>query len=170
MDDDFATYVEQVSKRLVRAAWVLTAPLQRDAEDVVQDALVAVMKHWDDLSTDRHARDTYVYKTLVRTARRHARRAYFRRVVLTDRVPESAVEDDKGEMLETIALRAVLASLPQRQREAVVLHYGLDVSVDRTADIMACSVGTVKSQLAKARSAIASEFSSRHDLGLEKRC
>ena len=43
-----------------------------------------------------------------------------------------------------------LALLPMRQRETVVLRYYLDLSVEETARTMRCSVGTVKSQTAKA--------------------
>ncbi len=40
-------------------------------------------------------------------------------------------------------------SLPVRQRQAVVLRYYDDLSVDAVADVMDCSAGTVKSQSAK---------------------
>jgi DNA-directed RNA polymerase specialized sigma24 family protein len=46
-------------------------------------------------------------------------------------------------------LRA-LASLPQRKRECVVLRYYLDLSEAQTARALGISVGTVKSQTARA--------------------
>jgi len=39
--------------------------------------------------------------------------------------------------------------LPVRQRQVVVLRYFDDMSVEAVADVMGCSVGTVKSQSAK---------------------
>lgn len=42
-------------------------------------------------------------------------------------------------------------NLPQRQRTCVVLRYFEDLPEAEIADAMGCSVGTVKSQLAKAR-------------------
>jgi RNA polymerase sigma factor (sigma-70 family) len=44
-----------------------------------------------------------------------------------------------------------LRSLPPRQREAIVLRYYADLDEGAIADAMRCSVGTVKSQLFKAR-------------------
>lgn len=43
-----------------------------------------------------------------------------------------------------------LASLPQRKRECVVLRYYLDLSEAQTAQALGVSVGTVKSQTARA--------------------
>jgi RNA polymerase sigma factor (sigma-70 family) len=41
-------------------------------------------------------------------------------------------------------VRRALAALPARQREAVVLRYVLDLSVDETAQRMGCAAGTVR--------------------------
>jgi RNA polymerase sigma factor (sigma-70 family) len=41
--------------------------------------------------------------------------------------------------------------LPERQRACVVLRYFDDLSESQIADVLQCSVGTVKSQLAKSR-------------------
>lgn len=48
---------------------------------------------------------------------------------------------------EAGALRDVLASLPARQREAVMLRYFEEMSVQETALTMACAEGTVKATL-----------------------
>jgi RNA polymerase sigma factor (sigma-70 family) len=42
---------------------------------------------------------------------------------------------------------AQLRTLPPRQRAAIVLRYYEDLSEAQTADVMGCSVGTVKSQV-----------------------
>ena len=47
------------------------------------------------------------------------------------------------------AIRNVLATLPTRQRQVVVLRYFDDLSVNEVATIMNSSTGTVKSQSAK---------------------
>jgi Sigma-70, region 4 len=50
---------------------------------------------------------------------------------------------------------AALATLPRRHRQVVVLHYLLDLPVQEVARQLAVPVGTVKSRLARARSALA---------------
>jgi RNA polymerase sigma-70 factor (ECF subfamily) len=48
------------------------------------------------------------------------------------------------------ALRLVLDDLPDRQREAVVLRFFEDLSVDETARVMGCAAGTVKATVHQA--------------------
>lgn len=47
-------------------------------------------------------------------------------------------------------LRAVLDQLPERQREAVVLRFFEELSVDETAAAMQCAAGTVKATVHQA--------------------
>jgi RNA polymerase sigma-70 factor (ECF subfamily) len=51
---------------------------------------------------------------------------------------------------EITALRAMLVTLPERQREAVVLRFFEDLSVEQTADAMGCAAGTVKATVHQA--------------------
>ncbi len=48
------------------------------------------------------------------------------------------------------ALLAALQTLPYRQRATLVLRYWCALSVEETANDLGCSVGTVKSQTARA--------------------
>jgi RNA polymerase sigma factor (sigma-70 family) len=76
-------------------------------------------------------------------------------------VPEVAAAEAETRIDERLALLTALAALPLRQRQAVVLRYFDDLSVDAVAEIMGSSPGTVKSQsakgLAKLRAALASD-------------
>ena len=51
-------------------------------------------------------------------------------------------------------LRAVLADLPERQREAVVLRFFEELSVEETATAMNCAEGTVKATVHQALRAL----------------
>ena len=53
-------------------------------------------------------------------------------------------------MLDRIVVRELLRALPRRQRAVVVLRYFADLTEAQIAEAMGCSVGTVKSQHAKA--------------------
>ena len=61
-------------------------------------------------------------------------------------------------------MRRAVAALPLRQRTALVLRYYSDLSVQETADAMACAAGTVTSLTSQA---IAALRTARHldDLG-----
>jgi RNA polymerase sigma-70 factor (ECF subfamily) len=48
------------------------------------------------------------------------------------------------------AMRKVLCELPDRQREAVVLRFFEDLSVEETAKLMGCAAGTVKATVHQA--------------------
>jgi RNA polymerase sigma factor (sigma-70 family) len=60
----------------------------------------------------------------------------------------SAGADDR------IDLYAALEKLPKRQRESVVLRYLGDLSEAQTADLMGCSVGSVKTHSSRGLAAL----------------
>jgi RNA polymerase sigma factor (sigma-70 family) len=68
-------------------------------------------------------------------------------VALTD---EHDVAVPGPEPTDREALMTALASLTARQRATVVLRFFEDYTVEQTAAAMNCSVGTVKSQTARA--------------------
>src|SRR4051794_14849129 len=55
-------------------------------------------------------------------------------------------------------LHASLAELPQRQREALLLRYFEDLSVEDTAAAMGCAVGTVKATVHQALRVLRNKF------------
>jgi RNA polymerase sigma-70 factor (ECF subfamily) len=55
------------------------------------------------------------------------------------------VEDD-----ESAVLKQTIASLPDRQREAITLRFFEELSVEETATVMQCAAGTVKATVHQA--------------------
>jgi RNA polymerase sigma factor (sigma-70 family) len=69
---------------------------------------------------------------------------------LTGTGPEPAAEDAAGGREDRVALMGALMSLPVRQRSVVVLRFWLDMTETQVAEVLGCSVGTVKSQASRA--------------------
>ena len=65
----------------------------------------------------------------------------------TDRVPDDAwIADPTADLDQQLALNAVLAGLPAKQRAVLVLRFYEDLSEVETAAQLGIAVGTVKSQ------------------------
>ncbi|MEM9235099.1 MAG: sigma-70 family RNA polymerase sigma factor [Pseudomonadota bacterium] len=62
--------------------------------------------------------------------------------------------EDPSAPLEVLALRNALQKLPVDQREAVILVGAGGVSYEEAAEICDCAIGTVKSRVSRARTAL----------------
>ncbi|MFE6050709.1 SigE family RNA polymerase sigma factor [Kitasatospora sp. NPDC056446] len=145
-DDDFQAFIVTVWPRLVRTAYLLAGE-QYAAEDLVQSAAEKACAAWTKV---RRADDPYAYVRRI-LVNQHARR-WRRRPpeLLVDAVPDTArVEDGFARSDQRGALLAALATLPPRQREAVVLRHWEDLSDSQAAAAMGCSTGAVRSHAAK---------------------
>ncbi|MDP9222509.1 MAG: hypothetical protein M3P18_01370 [Actinomycetota bacterium] len=69
-------------------------------------------------------------------------------------------DPDPGSSTE---LWEVVRGLPRRQREAVVLHYAVDLPVAEVAAAMGCREGTAKAHLAQAREALRKQLEGTRD-------
>ncbi len=128
---------------LVRYATVLVGP--HDANDVVSDAVAATIARGS-LAEARDIR-AYWFGAVARTAADWHRSSFRRR----------SRERRAAERLDTMVpstpadARALLSGLSTQQRAVVYLTYWLDWPVDRIAEALDVSHGTVKKQLARAR-------------------
>ncbi|MDF5752892.1 SigE family RNA polymerase sigma factor [Spongiactinospora sp. TRM90649] len=138
----FREFVGARQQSLVRSAYLLTGDAHL-AEDLLQDVLVKVARHWPKLARGGNP-EAYTRKALINehiSWRRRRRSAEYP----SGDAPELA--HDPGDTTEQrIDLRRALARLSPRQRAVIVLRYYEDRSVDETADLLGCSPGTVKSQ------------------------
>jgi len=83
---------------------------------------------------------------------RRAQKGAERTIDVTVVGPRSAPEPDQEarRIEESALLRKTLAELPERQREAVVLRFLEELSVEETAAAMKCAPGTVKATVFQA--------------------
>jgi RNA polymerase sigma-70 factor (sigma-E family) len=151
IDPSFEAFVEARSAALLRTAYLLTGD-RNHAEDLLQSALLRTLRHWPRASGSP---DAYVRRVLVNLSHDRMRRLFRRpREAPLPPDPETLPGTDSGieRVTERRAMMAALARLSPRQRHIVVLRYFEDLSVEQTAMILSCSVGTVKSSTSRALS------------------
>ncbi|WP_079124932.1 SigE family RNA polymerase sigma factor [Streptomyces lushanensis] len=148
-NDDFAEYAAAAWPRLVRAAHLLTGDFH-EAEDLVQTTLVKVCARWRRIP--REEVDFYVRRSLINNNLSRVRK---RRVIhlLTPLMPERVHGRHAGHaehIEERAALMQALETLSARQRAVVVLRYWEDLSEQEMAEVLNCSIGTVKTHARRA--------------------
>jgi RNA polymerase sigma-70 factor (sigma-E family) len=157
-DAEFTEYASARLPALRRLAVVLCQDWQR-ADDLVQATITKLYVHWDKARAADHV-DAYVRAVLVREFVHERRSSWARRISLTggmaDR-PAGEVDHDAA-----LDLRGAVAALPPRQRAVLVLRFYCDLNVDQSAQVLNCSPGTVKSQTAKAISALRRALAAGH--------
>jgi RNA polymerase sigma-70 factor (sigma-E family) len=154
VDPDRADFVEFVHARqyaLQRFAFLLTSD-HHAAEDLVQTALAKTYLSWGKLR-DRGAADGYVRRIIVNEHNSLWRRAWKRNERPADRLPEHPAPGGR-DLEASDAMWQAIQALPTRQRAAVVLRYYEDLTEAETAQILNCSVGTVKSQTSRGIAAL----------------
>ena len=147
MGQDHAGFDEFVSARagsLYRSAYLLAGE-PHAAQDLVQTALLKVLPKWGDIRTDPEA---YVRRVMYHESVSFWRRRRHVSEQLQADVPETpstgpATAEATASRLD---LQDALRQLTAKQRAILVLRYYEDLSEAQTADMLGCSVGTVKRQ------------------------
>jgi RNA polymerase sigma-70 factor (sigma-E family) len=160
----FEDFVGRVADRLLRGAVLLVGD-RGAAEDPVQSALERTYRHWPRVASGNP--EAYVRRAIVNAAvSRWRRRRIHEQPLDTDGAGPGA---DRGvapiaDHAERVGLRdqlvRALLTLPARQRAVLVLRYLDDLTEAETADVLGCSVGSVKSQASRglARLRVSEEF------------
>ncbi len=142
----FEDFVAGRGQALQRFGYALTGDWAL-AEDLLQTALAKAYPRWSRVLRDDP--EAYVRKIMVNTWSSWWRRRW-RGELPTRQLPEAAAADSYADVDSRQALRTALAQLPPRQRAVVVLRYHQDLSEAQVAELLGISVGTVKSQAARA--------------------
>jgi RNA polymerase sigma-70 factor (sigma-E family) len=125
------------------------------AQDLVQISLERVWPRWSRIVRDGDP-DAYVRRVLINAHLKSGRRRWRGELPFAevpDPPPGHLAGQAGGDPFEAADLRqtvrALLPSLPPRQRVVLVLRFYADLTEAAVADLLGCSVGTVKSQTAK---------------------
>jgi RNA polymerase sigma-70 factor (sigma-E family) len=140
VSSDCEEYIRARLPQLMKFARALTLD-EHAAADLVQDSLEKLILKWPRLTGDH---DAYVRRIMVNQRVSSWRKV--RRERVTDRLPETAVPEAEIDHELLDAMRA----LPRAQRAVIALRYLDDLTEAETANILGCSVGTVKSHSARA--------------------
>jgi RNA polymerase sigma-70 factor (sigma-E family) len=147
---EFEQFVTESSPALLRTAYLVAWDLT-EAEDLVQECLLAVARRWPRVrGMERpHA---YARRMLINLALDGATRRSRRRQELDADAPSvlAHLTDDAGiRALRDVDVRSelteALGRLAPRQRAVLVLRYFEDLPEAEVARLLGCSVGTVKS-------------------------
>ena len=140
-DDSFESFVAERSTTLLRTAYLLTGD-RGHAEDLLQTALIKTYRHWGRL-TNREDPTAFVRRVLVTTHASWRRRLRVSEFVSSTPLLQGESEPafDTGDREQMVA---ALAQLPPRMRAVLVLRYWEDLSEAGTAEVLGCSVNTVK--------------------------
>ncbi|QOV90994.1 RNA polymerase sigma factor [Humisphaera borealis] len=128
------------------------------ATDAVQETGLRFLKQISGFRGDSQLRTwslgiaINVVREMKRRRQRHASGSSEATTDLAETVGDPAPSvGTSAEFVETReVLRQTLADLPDRQREAVVLRFFEDLSVEETASLMGCAAGTVKATVHQA--------------------
>lgn len=124
-------------ERLVHSLTLYTGNAEL-AADLAQEAMARAWRHWSRVGKMNSPRG-WTHRVALNLANSAWRRAS--RQLRLALQPEAASEDDTG---TAMAVRAAVASLPRRQRTALVLRYLVDLPIDEVASLMGCAPETVR--------------------------
>jgi RNA polymerase sigma-70 factor (ECF subfamily) len=137
-------------RRLVAQLHAVTGNRQ-EAEDVVQEAFMRAMGRWEDVRT-YDAPEAWLRTVALNLARSRFRRAIRGAAALV----KHGVPHEEPELSpDHVALMTAMRGLPEPQREALVLHHFVGMSVDEVAASVGAPSGTIKARLSRGRAALA---------------
>ena len=139
---ELAAFCRREHPRLVGAVGLYLGDVAL-AEEIAQEALLRACRDWSRVRTFGSP-GAWVHRVAMNLAVSAGRRRQAKRRADERLVSYAGLAPGEEDREAAVAMRAALAKLPDRQREALVLRYFADLSVSETAEAMRCPEGTVK--------------------------
>jgi RNA polymerase sigma factor (sigma-70 family) len=145
-----------------------------EAEDVTQEAMLRLWRIAPDWRQGEAKVSTWLYRVVTNLCTDRLRKRQRRRAVTLDEAPE--IEDEtagvEAGMIEhdrMAALNRALESLPERQRQAVVLRHIEGLTNPEIADIMEIGIEAVESLTARGKRSLSAALAGqKQELGYEE--
>ncbi len=132
----FEVFFDEHHVGLSRLAYLLTGS-HGVADEIAQDACEQVFVRWNEIEhADRYARTAVI----------NGVRSWRRRLQLEGRTP-GEIGPHPVAHTDVLAVRSVLAELPDAEREVLVLRFWADFKLGEIADQLDIPLGTVKSHV-----------------------
>ncbi|HEV2089418.1 MAG TPA: SigE family RNA polymerase sigma factor [Cryptosporangiaceae bacterium] len=155
VEREFREFVAARHAALLRTAYLLVGNWAT-AEDLLQTALARTYLAWGRIE-HFGAVEAYARRVLVNTSTSWWRRRWHGERA-TAVLPEQQWYDGTDAHLERHALWQHVTALPRRQRAILVLRFYEDLTEATTAETLGITVGTVKSQTARALATLRSRM------------
>lgn len=146
-DETFSRFVMATGDESLRLAILLTGSYV-EGQDLLQTVHEQLYRQWTRRGMPESPK-AYLRTALVNGATRSRRLHARRRETLTDEIPDVATDHHDTGVLVRGRLLAALRRLSRQQRTVLVLRYFLDMTEGDTAQLLSCSVNTVKTQAAR---------------------
>ena len=172
-----AAAARALTARLLPVVLAYASRLLRDraeAEDVAQEAMIRLWRIAPDWRQGEARVTSWLYRVVTNLCTDRLRAGRRRRADALEDVPEPAdgAPDAEGAMIAADrqgALQAALASLPERQRQAVVLRHLEGLTNPEIAEVLGVGVEAVESLTARGKRALQALFAGRkEELGYEE--
>jgi len=154
---EFSNWLRERQTMLIRAARSICFDVQF-ADDVLQDALMDIYKHWEKIKAHENL-DAYAIRVLV-SKHTDMRRKWLRKrseqeVELAYADNLIALSDEGDDVAERLLVQSALKSLSTMQRAVLVLHYQYGLQLNEIAKALEIPAGTAASHLARGRATVA---------------
>jgi RNA polymerase sigma-70 factor (sigma-E family) len=161
-DPAFLEFVRSRSAALLRSAYLLTGD-RHLAEDLVQTALAKTALRWHRIehrNAEAYTRRVLYHEQVDGWRRKRVAEAF--PGDLPDRADRYGSESERSDL--KLVVQEALSRLGPRQRAVVILRFFEDRTERETAEILGCSIGTVKSQAHRALATLRSAAPNLLDL------
>lgn len=152
-EDAFFRLFEAHLRPLFQFAYRLTGS-EMDAEDIVQECFLALLRSSSSFDPARTALRTYLFGAVRNQALKRMRS----RETACEDVPARAIESCPESRLVRLEVRDAVAEavgrLPVNQREVILLAHYEQLAIAEIAELLEIEIGAVKSRLQRARASL----------------
>lgn len=155
--DMFEVIVERYEKKLLRYVHRISAFSPEEAEEILQEIFIKAWKNLNGFSTKLKF-SSWIYRIAHNQTIDHFRKATARGDTESIQISEELYLPTKDDLKKELdvkmsadAIAKVLAAMPEKYREVLVLHFLEDKDYLEICDILKCPKGTVAIRMSRAK-------------------